>query len=1231
MTVAPDNTIYAVGSFDGSITKITPDGRAVRLNPFPQIAADEGVPLPKAIFAAPNSVAVGQDGSLFIADRGAALIYRAGGDGILHIVAGSHNGLTDRDGVLATEAFLAPTVRGLDVGPDGTVYFSTGDRIRAVRPDGILVTAAGGGSPQTSVGDGTPAVGAPLSFLLDVKAAPDDTLLFTSFDNTIKRILPAFPGLSLTEIAVADESGGALYIFDASGRHLRTLNTLTGAILRTFSYDAAGYLISTTDADGNVLQIERDPAEHPLAIVAPGGQRTQFSLDGAGYLSTITNAANETTTLVHSGTGLLGSLEAPRGGIHRFGYDADGRLSTDSDPANGSTTLSRAGTTEAFTVTRTTAEGRMSHLAVNTSAAGSDHSDIGTDGLLSQIHFDQSQAVTSSTSDGMTATVASISDPRFGLQSATGAAVTMSAPSGLSLSASSKQIASLSDKKNPLSLTGLTETLSVNGRTTTNVFDAIARRWTVTSPLGRKTITSVSSVGRPTQYQIGNLAPTAFGYDARGRLASVNISSRSSGFTYDDANRLTAATDPLGRSIGFTYDAADRISTETLPDGRVIGFAYDVNGNVTSVTPTSRPAHTFLFTPVDLLSTYTPPPIAGTGSTQYTWNRDHQLTLLTRPDTTTISFGYDGAGRLSSLASAMGTQTFTYDPARGHLVSSSTPDGNTMTYSYDGSLLTGVGSTGGVSAAVGFTYDNDFRVASEMVNGGNRVTFLYDADSLLTHAGDLTLMRDAQAGLLTGTTIGQVSDNFTRNEFGEVTGYTASVNGTPLLGITYTRDGEGRIAGSTETVNGVATAPIGYEYDTAGRLVRVTSAGATTAECTYDGNSNRATYVDLSGSRAATYDTQDRLLSYGDSTYAYSASGELQSRTTLGQTTTFTYDALGNLRTVGIPGRTITYVIDAQNRRVGKKVDGVLVKGWVYADQLHIVAETDGAGAVVSRFVYGSRANTPDYMIRGGITYRIISDHLGSPRFVVNTADGTIAEAITYDPFGAILTDTAPGFQPFAFAGGLYDSDTALIRFGARDYDPLTSRWTTKDPLSFGAGDANLYGYALSDPIDFTDPNGKWAGVDELVGGAIGGVLNTGAYVAGQLIKYHGNIHCISGGDLAVTFGIGFVAGFFATDTFGASIAVGATANTAQYIGIQAVHGRSVTGTGLAGNALLGVLGGAVSSAARGAEASTIDSIARGTPRYTSTINPIDRAFNAAPGSAAAGYVSNSDPDCGCR
>jgi RHS repeat-associated protein len=91
---------------------------------------------------------------------------------------------------------------------------------------------------------------------------------------------------------------------------------------------------------------------------------------------------------------------------------------------------------------------------------------------------------------------------------------------------------------------------------------------------------------------------------------------------------------------------------------------------------------------------------------------------------------------------------------------------------------------------------------------------------------------------------------------------------------------------------------------------------------------------------------------------------------------------------------------------------------------------------------------------------------------VVNTADGSIAQRLDYDEFGQITQDTNPGFQPFGFAGGLYDPDTKIIRFGARDYDAFTGRWTKKDPIRFEGTDTNLYRYLLSDPLNHTDPVG---------------------------------------------------------------------------------------------------------------------------------------------------------------
>jgi RHS repeat-associated protein len=90
---------------------------------------------------------------------------------------------------------------------------------------------------------------------------------------------------------------------------------------------------------------------------------------------------------------------------------------------------------------------------------------------------------------------------------------------------------------------------------------------------------------------------------------------------------------------------------------------------------------------------------------------------------------------------------------------------------------------------------------------------------------------------------------------------------------------------------------------------------------------------------------------------------------------------------------------------------------------------------------------------------------------VVNAQTGEVAQRIDYDEFGRITQNTNPGFQPFGFGGGLYDEDTQLTHFGAREYDAFAGRWTSQDPAGFVSGN-NLHAYAGNDPVNFGDPSG---------------------------------------------------------------------------------------------------------------------------------------------------------------
>jgi RHS repeat-associated protein len=286
------------------------------------------------------------------------------------------------------------------------------------------------------------------------------------------------------------------------------------------------------------------------------------------------------------------------------------------------------------------------------------------------------------------------------------------------------------------------------------------------------------------------------------------------------------------------------------------------------------------------------------------------------------------------------------------------------------------------------------------------------------------------------------------------------------------RDNLGRITQKVETVEGTVTT-YDYQYDLAGRLEYVFEDGVQVIHFVFDSNGNRLSHETPGGTVTGSYDSQDRMGSYGDATYAYTAAGELLSKTVGSDVTAYDYDVFGSLRSVTLPdGRVVEYEVDGQNRRVAKSVDGVVTQRYLYQDQLNPVATVDASGNVVQRFVYGTRINVPDYMVADGTTYRLISDHLGSVRLVVDATTGVVAQRLDYDEFGNVTSDTNAGFQPFGFAGGFYDADTGLVRFGARDHDPSTGRWTAKDPILFDGGQANLYVYAGNDPVNFVDPSG---------------------------------------------------------------------------------------------------------------------------------------------------------------
>jgi RHS repeat-associated protein len=409
--------------------------------------------------------------------------------------------------------------------------------------------------------------------------------------------------------------------------------------------------------------------------------------------------------------------------------------------------------------------------------------------------------------------------------------------------------------------------------------------------------------------------------------------------------------------------------------------------------------------------------------------------------------------------------------------------------------------------------------------------YTYDDDGLLTGAGGFTIFHNAGNGLPESVTGGTLNLSRTFNGYGEVTGQNFTIGGQSITTWDLTRDDN--------------TSNYTYSYDSMGRLLSVTKDSTLIEEYEYDLNGTRTYEMnDLRGitGRNFTYSDEDHLLTAGATTYEYDVDGFMAKKTSGTDVTEYDYSTRGELLSVTLPdGRVIEYVHDPLGRRVAKEVNGVIVEKYLWQGLTRLLAVYNGSDNLLMRFEYAD-GRMPVAVTKGGSTYYLTYDQVGSLRVIADVS-GNVVKRIDYDSFGNIINDSNPTFEvPFGFAGGLHDRDTGFVRFGYRDYDPDTGRWTAKDPILFAGGDTDLYGYCLNDPVNFVDPSG---------------LLNLAeayAKIESALKPYVvGGALVVTGGAIAAAGAVTTYAGFISTPATGpAGVLVGTT-------------GLVVTGAGVAG------------------------------------------------------------------
>ena len=264
---------------------------------------------------------------------------------------------------------------------------------------------------------------------------------------------------------------------------------------------------------------------------------------------------------------------------------------------------------------------------------------------------------------------------------------------------------------------------------------------------------------------------------------------------------------------------------------------------------------------------------------------------------------------------------------------------------------------------------------------------------------------------------------------------------------------------------------INYGYDSVDRLTTVSyERGATVLgnlAYVYNADSLR---VGVTGTwarvampaaiSAASYDLGNRVTNWDGVTFGYDLNGNA-----LGDgVRTYTWNARNQLSGAGAA----SFEYDAFGRRSGTTIGGVTTS-YLY-DDANVVQERV-AGTPVAMLLNGSHVDEVFARVEASGVSTVLSDVLSSTVALTDAA-GAVSTEYTYTPHGQPTVTGASTSSQRAFTGRDWDGSSGLFYYRARFYSPQQSRFVSRDPLGFRAGDTNLYAYVSGDPVNNSDPMG---------------------------------------------------------------------------------------------------------------------------------------------------------------
>jgi YD repeat-containing protein len=570
-----------------------------------------------------------------------------------------------------------------------------------------------------------------------------------------------------------------------------------------------GNAATTTNALGHVASITAyDAHGHPLTIVDPNGMITSFAYDARQRL-TSRNVGGEVTTYAYDGVGQITQVSLPDGSFLSYGYDAAHRLTGMSDSLGNRVayTLDAMGNriqeqrfdpANALAQTRSRVFNNLNQLV----------QEIGAQGQTTQYGYDNQ------------GNIVSVSDPL--------------------------------------------------NQVTSNQYDALNRLIRVTDPnLGQ---TQYAYNGNDKLFSVTDprSLATTYDYDGLSNLKSlISPATGSTTNTYDAAGNQLSQSDAKGQATTYTYDALNRVTSIALADGSKQSYVYDLNpngiGRLTSVTELdpAQQATSVIAYGYDLHGRTTSETRTINGvqyALGYTYDSFGRLSGLTYPSGRTISYLFDGLGRIAQVSTTpsggsaqLVASSIVYRPfggVQGYTL------GNGQTYARGFDLDGRIASytEGAQTFAIGYDAASRVSFIADTANAASTNTYSYDPLSRLTGAvipsTPIAYAYDA-VGNRTSKTVGSATDTYspsaTSNQISSITSLGGAVRN-------FTFDANG-----STTNDGINQ----YAYDTRGRMVQSTGAlGVTNYQVNALGERIRKT--NSSDDRVFLYDTWGHLIAETD-------------------------------------------------------------------------------------------------------------------------------------------------------------------------------------------------------------------------------------------------------------------------------------------------------------------------------------------------------------------------------